>query len=101
MHLSHDIKFAYRVHMSLSARCIYCRKLTSAKLYGNYRSLGNVSSGVRGGIIMATDRLDNSRFVQILQMKKKKYIMCNGSAVGIATGNGLDDRGVGVRVPVE
>jgi hypothetical protein len=56
MRLSHNIKFAYRVQASLSAKCMYCRNLTSAKLYGNYRSLGNVSSGVRAVIIMATDR---------------------------------------------
>jgi hypothetical protein len=28
------------------------------------------------------------------------YIRCLDSSVGIATGYGLDDRGVGVRVPV-
>jgi hypothetical protein len=67
MCLSHDIRFAYRVHTSLSAEWIYCLNLTSAKLT-------NVSSGVRGVVVMARDRLDSGRFVQICEMKKKKKI---------------------------
>jgi hypothetical protein len=43
-----------------------------------------------------------SQFLHVLDLCPSPTIQVNhGSAVNIATGYGLDDRGVGVRVPVE
>jgi hypothetical protein len=73
-------------------------KISRGKLLWNKMLLKNSSGGTKEYSKTEVRKRD---FMQVSKSETCRYNSSRDSVIGIATGYGLDDRGVGVRVPVE